>query len=144
MNTNTENRQHLRKMLDAIINEDMDTAKTAFHDYVVNRSKTILEMDCCDPVGGTGTADPKSAKGSSDVKASMSKTAKDEIAKKGEAKADPKAAKGSKDVKSTMKRGKAIPKKGEAKSDPKAAKGSKDVEGTMKKADDKNITGKKN
>lgn len=100
------NRQHLRKMLDAIISEDVDTAKAAFHDYVVNRSKDILEGACdpCNtkPAGGEGKADPKAAKGDAGVKATMAKTGKEEIPKKGEAKPDPKAAKGDAGVKATM------------------------------------------
>ncbi len=140
MDIEQENRQHLRKMLDALINEDTDTAKSAFHDYVVNRSKVILEMDCCDPVGGDGKKDPKAAPGDKGVKATMAKTAKEDINASGEAKADPKAAPGDKSVKASIKDGKEIPKSGEAKADPKAAKGANEVKATLKKAADAKVT----
>lgn len=141
MSTTDINRQHLRKMVDAIIAKDEDTAKDAFHDYVVNRSKSILEMDVSQPAGGEGHSDPKKAQSSHDVKASMKKTADQEIKKQGEAKDDPKAAKGEEMVKSTMKKtaGEEIKKSGESYDDPKAAKGEEAVKSTLKKAGEQEI-----
>lgn len=136
MSTTDTNRQQLRRMLDAIISKDEDAAKSAFHDYVVDRSKSILEMDVSKPAGGEGHSDPKKAPGSTDVKSSMKKTADAEIDKKGESKDDPKSAKGEAAVKATMaKTGKdEIAKKGESKSDPKSAKGEAAVKATLAKA----------
>lgn len=141
MSTTDINRQHLRKMLDAIIAKDEDTAKAAFHDYVVDRSKGIMEMDVSKPAGGEGKSDPKKAQGSTDVKSSMKKTADQEIDKKGEAKDDPKQAKGEDMVKKTMKKtgDEEIPKKGESADDPKKAKGDAAVKGTLKKTADAEI-----
>jgi hypothetical protein len=141
MSTTDTNRQQLRRMLDSIIAKDDESAKAAFHDYVVDRSKSILEMDVSKPAGGEGHSDPKKAPGSSDVKSGMKKTADAEIDKKGEAKDDPKSAKGDAMVKNTMaKTGKEeIPKKGESKSDPKSAQGDKAVKSTLKSAGDKEI-----
>lgn len=59
---------HLGNMLDALIGKNEEDAKKAFHDYVTDKSKGIIEGD-----------DPKSAKGEASVKATMKTTSNEEI-----------------------------------------------------------------
>ncbi len=79
--------------------------------------------------------------GTNAVKATMKKTANEEIKAPGEAKSDPKQAKGEPKVKATLKAtgDEEITANGEAKSDPKNAKGEPKVKATMKKTADEEI-----
>jgi len=126
-----QHKSYLRQMLDASINEDDEAAEKAFHAYIVDKSKQVMEMDS-KPAAGNTKGDPKDAKGDTGVKASV-RDAK-EIKAGGESKADPKAAKGDAMVKATVKRAKEIKAGGESKSDPKAAKGDAMVKATVKRA----------
>lgn len=144
-------KDHLRKMLDAVVAGDSEAAQASFHDYVVDKSKNVFEMgspivkatsgECKEPVGGDGKKDPKSAQGKKDHKT----TAKDEIKAGGESADDPKGAKTSSEVTSTMSKASKedIKKNGESAADPTKAKGSKEVKDTVKKAAEPDITNKK-
>lgn len=39
------NKENLRNMLDNFIQQDMDAAKASFHDFMVNKSREILNKD---------------------------------------------------------------------------------------------------
>ncbi len=137
-------KDHLRKMLDAVVARDSDAAQASFHDYVVSKSKAVFEMKTTDdlnPVGGEGTKDPKDAKGKTDVRT----TKKDEIKAGGESADEPKKAKSSAEVTGTMSKAakQEIKASGESADDPKKAPGSKEVKDTLKKASDTDITDKK-
>jgi hypothetical protein len=123
-------KEFLSKMLDATIAGDDAAAQSAFHDYVVTKSRPVVEGD-----------DPKSNPGEKSVKATMKAAADAEIAKVGEEAADPKKAPGSKDVKATLNAAgkREIKKVGEEAADPKKAPGEKAVKATMKAAGDKEI-----
>ncbi len=137
-------KDHLRKMLDAVVAGDSEAAQASFHNYVVGKSKAVFEMkstDDLDPVGGEGKKDPKSEQGRKE----HNTTEKDEIKASGESADDPKGAKTSAEVTGTMsKAAKAdIKKNGESAAEPKKAPGAKEVKDTVKKASDTDITNKK-
>ena len=137
-------KDHLRKMLDAIVADDKEAAKSAFHEYTVSKSKNVFEMStdqAPDPVGGEGKKDPKNEHG----KKEHNTTAKDEVKASGEAKSDPKAAKTSKEVTGTLSKASKedIKKNGESAADPTKAKGSKEVKATVVSAAKPDITSKK-
>ena len=126
-------------MLDAVVNNDQEAAKAAFHNYTVAKSKSVFEMaETSTPVGGEGTADPKKAQG----KKEHNTTDKDEIKAGKGSKNDPKSAKSSNEVTGTLKSAakEDIKKSGESVDDPTKAKGSKEVKATVAKAAKDDIT----
>ena len=144
-------KDHLRKMLDAVVAGDTEAAQASFHKYVVGKSKAVFEMGSPivkatggkykTPVGGEGKKDPKSEQG----KKEHHTTSSDEIKAGGKSADDPKGAKTSSEVTSTMTKAskEEIKAGGESAAEPKKAPGAKEVKDTVKKAAEPDITGKK-